>query len=58
MSTCDSEESQDCLVDCENEAAEEGQEELLRNAIALSLEGTEEDEEDLMKQAIALSLED
>lgn len=53
-SAFDSEESQ------EGEAAEKDETELLRNAIALSLEGTEqdEDEEDLLRQAIALSLED
>ena len=45
-----------CLVGDEDEYKEE---ELLRQAIALSEENdNEEDEEELLRQAIALSLED
>ena len=52
----DSREMENCLPCNEDENEEE---ELLRQAIALSEENeTENDEEELLRQAIALSLED
>ena len=59
LSSDGSEEAPDCPAASQEEA--EVEEELLRRAIALSLEGTLEDDEDneeLLKQAIALSLSD
>ena len=38
-----SEEAPGCLVACEDDAADDDEEDLLRRAIALSLEGTQED---------------
>ena len=49
------EERANCMINNENE----NEEELLRQAIAISEENeTENDEEELLRQAIALSLED
>ena len=61
LSSDGSEEGPDCLAAGQEEAEVAEEEELLRRAIALSLEATledDEDDEELLKQAIALSLSD
>ena len=60
LSSDGSAEGPECLAASQEEAEVE-EEELLRRAIALSLEATledDEDDEELLRQAIALSLSD